>query len=211
MIKELINVIVELLSRKPIGPGDLEIPDPTADEMYAIRPDPFEPAVSLILKHEGGFSNHPKDPGGATNMGITQKTLDSFNRRFPGCGFPSSVRDLKVEQVKTIYRIDYWDVCRCDELPPGLALSVFDMCVNAGPGRATRILQQVLGVHADGKIGPITLAAAANTRAPEIYAYANKRMEFYKSLSTFETFGRGWTRRTEETLTEALKLYEANT
>lgn len=189
-MNKLIALLIQLLSRKPIGAGD-------DDDVVEV--DAFEVAVELILKHEGGYVNHPRDPGGETNYGISKRAYPELD-----------IRNLTREQAIAIYERDYWDKCRCDEMPSGLALSVFDMAVNAGNARAIRILQYILGVSVDGRIGPITLAASQDTIETDIYEYANKRLEFYQSLPTWNTFGRGWTRRAEETLAEALKLYEAD-
>lgn len=155
----------------------------------------FNAAVELILKHEGGYVNHPSDPGGETNWGISKRAYPNLD-----------IRNLTREQAIEIYRTDYWLKCKCDQLPCGIALSVFDFAVNAGVSRAIRTLQRILYVTVDGIIGPVTIGKANRTDSSAIYAYASERMAFYKSLKTFETFGRGWTRRTEETLQEALKL-----
>ena len=173
---------------------------PTAQEMFSIQLDTFDVAVELILKHEGGYVNDPRDNGGETNFGISKRAYPHLD-----------IRNLTREQAIAIYKRDYWDKCRCDEMPSGLALSVFDMAVNAGNNRAIRILQYVLGVAVDGIIGSKTLEAASKSNDTDIYEYANQRLEFYQSLKTWPTFGRGWTRRTEETLAEALKLYEDDT
>jgi lysozyme family protein len=116
----------------------------------------FEDALRSVLRWEGGFSNHPKDPGGATNYGITQRTLSQWRGR------PVSVvevRNLSFEDVVPIYKKLYWDECRCGEMPDGLDLLVFDSAVNQGPNRAKRLLQRSLGVAEDGIIGPATMAA----------------------------------------------------
>lgn len=158
--------------------------------------DRFVRCLDIVLRHEGGFSNDPQDPGGATMMGITRATLAAWR------GAPvteEEVRALTEEEAREIYRANYWNVLRCDQLPAGLDLTVFDFGVNAGPGAGARLLQRALGVRADGAIGPITLAAA---RAAEpgacIDRLARLREDHYRGLPTFPRFGRGWLRRTDE-------------
>lgn len=106
---------------------------------------------------EGGFNNHKADRGGATNHGITQKKYDEFRK---WCGStPRSVRYITTDEYTAIYRIDYWNAAKCGVLPPPLDLYVFDFAVNSGPGRAVRTLQSLLGVAADGDVGPVTIDA----------------------------------------------------
>lgn len=155
-----------------------------------------------ILAHEGGYVNHPKDPGGATNKGITQATYDAW--RLSRAEWQRSVKDITNDEVAAIYRREYWDRVKGDDLPNGLAYAVFDFAVNSGVSRASKFLQAALGVTQDGKIGPATIAAARD--APEV-ATINKlcdaRMAFLRSLSTFATFGKGWTRRVEDVRAKA--------
>ncbi|WP_198666050.1 glycosyl hydrolase 108 family protein [Tropicimonas sp. IMCC34043] len=164
----------------------------------------FGACVDIILGHEGGFNDDPQDPGGATNLGITLATLRSHR------GEPvtkDDVRNLTVEEAREIYRTRYWNALRCDELAHGVDLMVFDFGVNAGPGRAARLLQKVVGANQDGMIGPVTVAAAkAVDPAFIIKRYSELRLEYYKGLSTWPRFGRGWARRTAETLTRAQSM-----
>ena len=197
MLTKLIRIFIQALSNRVIDPlsDAINTEAPAAEDMYSTRPYAFDVAVELILVHEGGYVDHPSDPGGRTNYGISQRAYPDLN-----------IKELTRDDAIEIYRRDYWVRCQCDKMPGGIALSVFDFAVNAGVTRAIRTLQYVLGVAVDGVIGPKTLAAAQDAGAEEVYAYADQRMLFYKGLTTFSTFGRGWTRRTEETLTEALKL-----
>ncbi|WP_233203887.1 glycoside hydrolase family 108 protein [Novosphingobium sp. HII-3] len=166
--------------------------------------DPFARALSLILRHEGGFVNHPKDPGGMTNLGVTRKTLEGWRGR---AVTEAEMRALTPAAVAPIYRKNYWDAARCDDLHPALALCVFDFAVNAGPGRAVKLLQSIAHVPVDGAIGPQTIAAA-NKLDPADAArrYSEARRAYYRSLSTFPTFGKGWLRRVDETEAEAGRL-----
>jgi lysozyme family protein len=154
----------------------------------------FDRALALVLDLEGGFVDHPKDPGGATNLGITRATLAKARR---GPVTVADVRALTCAEARTIYRSLYWDAVRADDLPAGLDLAVFDYAVNSGPARAVRALQAVLGIAQDGKIGPRTIPAAAAASPTEaIRALTRERLRFLRALSTWPVFGRGWTSRT---------------
>jgi lysozyme family protein len=164
----------------------------------------FPHALAVVLKHEGGWSDHPQDPGGATMRGVTLKTFSEV------LGRPATKEELRQitdEQLRKIYRGRYWNAACADQLPAGLDLVVFDMAVNAGPRRAVRMLQALLGVTTDGAVGPRTLAAVGlHDPGTLIQEYSHERRSYYRSLSTFQTFGRGWLRRVEEVEAEALKL-----
>lgn len=155
----------------------------------------FDDAVAVILAHEGGYVDHPSDPGGETNFGISK-------RAYPDVDIKALTRD----GAAAIYRRDYWARCRCDEMPYGVALCVFDAAVNSGRSRAAKWLQSALGtVDVDGKIGPKTLAAvAAADERTLVEGMIDERLRFLRGLSTWQTFGRGWTRRVDETRAHAL-------
>lgn len=164
----------------------------------------WEKCLEAILHHEGGYVNHPKDPGGETNLGVTKRVYEEW-------GGTKDMKDLEVEDVEPIYKKNYWDRVKAESLPGGLDLCVFDFGVNAGTGRAAKYLQTMIGTVADGGIGPNTLKALANYVESEgveqtIKKYQAARQEYYESLSTFETFGRGWTRRVDETTNMAIKM-----
>ena len=164
----------------------------------------FSEALEVILHHEGGYVNHPKDPGGETNLGVTKRVYEDF-------GGTKDMKELTKEDVEPIYKKNYWDKVKGDDLPEGLELGIFDFGVNAGPCRAAKFLQRMIGTTVDGGIGPMTLAKVneyvkENTIEETIEKYQSMRQEYYESLSTFETFGRGWTRRVEETTKMALDL-----
>src|SRR5690606_33792979 len=116
----------------------------------------FKRALSLVLKHEGGWADHPSDPGGATMKGVT---IGTFRRYVKPNATKDDLRRITDEQVATVYRKHYWNAVRADDLPAGADYAVFDFAVNSGPSRAAKYLQAVLGVAQDGKIGPQTLAA----------------------------------------------------
>ena len=157
----------------------------------------FTRCLDEILKHEGGYMDHPRDPGGATNMGITHKTLARWRGVSPWWQLPKSeVEWLTREEAASIYRRGYWLPLQGDRLPAGLDLALFDYAVNSGPSRATKALQAILKVKVDGALGPLTLGAIATRRAPDlIIALCDSRMGFLGRLATFAVFGRGWTRR----------------
>ena len=166
--------------------------------------DRFDACLDLVLKAEGGFVNHPSDPGGATNLGITLRTLSEFREEEVTV---EDVRALTRAEAREIYRARYWTPMRCAELPAGVDLMVFDFGVNAGPGRSVKLLQRSVGVAADGSIRPITLAAARACRAPELIGrLAEGRLAYYRGLATFPPFGRGWTRRVDHTRQAALAM-----
>lgn len=170
--------------------------------------DPFDAALREVLKHEGGYVNHPSDPGGRTNRGVTQRTWEAWT------GKPASeadMRGLTVEDVRPLYRKRYWDEVRGSDLPAGLALCVFDFGVNAGPSRAVRFLQRLVGASQDGLMGPATLGAvnahiALHGAPAAVRAYQNDRRAYYRSLSTFAKFGKGWLRRVDEVEARALEM-----
>lgn len=164
----------------------------------------FDLFLSEVLKHEGGYVDHPKDPGGATNLGITIGTLSSW------LGRPATkdeVKALTVKDVAPIYRRNYWDRIRGDDLPSGVDTATGDFAVNSGVSRAAIYLQEVVGVAPDGKIGPMTLAAVrAMPAAAVVNKLCDNRLNFLRRLSTFPTFGRGWTTRVNGVRKTALAL-----
>ena len=169
--------------------------------------DNFSSSFELLLKHEGGYVNHPDDPGGRTNHGITQRVYEKFLGEDVT---EEEMKDMPLEDVFSIYKEDYWDRVRGDELPSGVDLCVFDWAVNSGVSQASKALQRVLGVLDDGIIGSKTVAAVCDQQDPSqvVEAISQKREDFYRSLGTFDTFGRGWLRRNDETLEKALQMLE---
>lgn len=157
----------------------------------------FENCLKITLPFEGGYVNHPKDPGGPTNKGITQRTLSAY------LGRPASVNDVKNisdQTVKAIYKNQYWDKVWADRLPKGVDLAVFDYAVNSGVSRAVKDLQRTIGCRADGVMGLLTIEKLEEwmtTHGDEelVVAYCTRRYNFLKALRTWKTFGTGWTRR----------------
>jgi len=149
----------------------------------------FDEAFHHLLGHEGGYSNHPDDPGGETMWGVTKVVAQAH-------GYFGLMKDLPVETVKTIYRQAYWDKVRADELPPAIRYAVFDAAVNSGPGQSIRWLQQAVGAEPDGSIGPKTLAAI-NELNPDgvLRRMLSKRLGAMTSMSGWSSFSKGWARR----------------
>ena len=164
----------------------------------------YEKCLEAILHHEGGYVNHPQDPGGETNLGVTKRVYEEW-------GGNKDMKDLLVEDVAPIYKKNYWDRVKGDSLPSGLDICIFDFGVNAGPGRAAKYIQTQIGTIADGGIGPNTLAKLNEylSKTPiekAIRDYQSVRQDYYEQLSTFATFGKGWTRRVQETTKMALEM-----
>lgn len=165
----------------------------------------FTAALAHVLVYEGGYSDHPLDPGGATNLGITLAVLRASRGRAVS---KADVRALTRKEAAAIYRERYWDAAACGALPSGLDIAVFDCAVNQGVGRARRFLQQAANVKVDGRIGPITLAAIAAAQPEKLLTeFMARRMQSYGLLQKlFPTFGLGWSRRLIATHAAALAL-----
>ena len=149
----------------------------------------FDKAIERVLKHEGGYVNHPKDPGGETNWGITRNTATA-------AGYKGSMRSMTREQAKAIYRARYWAPIKGDDLPFAIAYQLLDAAVNHGTNQAVKFLQRSVGAQADGLIGPATIAAVkAKPVGQVVNNFLAHRTEFFCNLPTFGTFGRGWIRR----------------
>lgn len=163
----------------------------------------FGAVMPLVLKHEGGYVNHPKDPGGHTNKGVT---LLTFQRYKPG----ATVADLKKisdDMVYRIYRDGYWNEVKGDQLPSGVDYAVFDFAVNSGPDRAAKYLQAAVGVKQDGIVGPDTLnAVAKHDPVKLVNAICDARLAFLKRLATWGTFGKGWSSRVAGVRKKAVAL-----
>lgn len=164
----------------------------------------FARALSLVLKWEGGYSNHPEDTGGPTNKGITLATFRRYVNR------KATVDDLKrltTEQAGKVYRKQYWDAVKGDDLPDGIDYATFDFAVNSGPARARKYLQAAAGVAQDGVIGPVTLAAVRGMD-PEtlIEGLCASRMAFLKRIKSWPTFGGGWTNRVNDVQRNAINM-----
>lgn len=170
--------------------------------------DNFDYCLGLILKHEGGFVNHPKDPGGMTNLGVTKKVWEEY------VGKPvdeATMRSLKQSDVGPLYKKSYWDKIHADELPSGVDYAMFDCAINSGTGRSAKFAQKICNVTPDGAIGPASLAAINRVVEEEgaryfIEEFNDARLRFLQALPTFETFGKGWSKRVSEVNIAAIDL-----
>jgi len=153
----------------------------------------WDKAFRLMLVSEGGYVYHPSDPGGMTNLGVTKATWENWVGRESN---EAEMRGLTPEKVEQMYKKKYWDAVRGDELTAGLDYLMFDFSVNAGAGRAIKTLQTAVGVTPDGGFGPITMAAVQAVDPVElIERFSQAKEDFYRSLTTFPTFGKGWLNR----------------
>lgn len=156
----------------------------------------FPAALALVLGAEGGFVDNPDDPGGATNLGVTQATYDKWRDLQ---GDPrQSVRLITRDEAGKIYKANYWDAANCDELPSGVDYCVFDFAVNSGPGRAVKFLAHVL-------YGDLSKAGQADP-ALLCFALCYSRLRFMESLTTWSSFGKGWAPRVLGVLYQSIRL-----
>lgn len=166
----------------------------------------FAECLRRVLVHEGGYVNHPKDPGGETNKGITQATYTAW---LSGRGKPfKSVKHITDAEVSTIYKVQYWDKVQGDDLPSGVDYAVFDFAVNSGVSRAAKFLQRELNIKADGVIGQHTLAAVKSARVPAalVRSICDSRLAWLKRLKGWATFGKGWSLRVAEVRSFGIEL-----
>ena len=165
----------------------------------------FDEILAVILKHEGGYVDHPDDPGGATNYGITHRTLGAYLGRDVT---KRDVREVSPETVKAIYQQEYWDKIQGDRLlNRGVALVLFDYAVNSGVSRAVLVLQRIVGVTPDGTFGSITLRNTNSTGPGLIIdAITEERRGFLRRLKTYKTFGKGWEKRVTDVYNRAVAL-----
>lgn len=165
----------------------------------------FELSLKKVIEHEGGYVNHPSDPGGMTNLGVTKRVWEEW------VGHPvdeKEMRSLTVEQVAPLYKRKYWDAIHGDQLPTGLDYCLFDTAINSGVGRASKFIQEMVGVAADGAIGNKTLLAIGQFKDVKmlIDEYCDKRLDFLQKLKTWPVFGKGWGRRVADVRESATRM-----
>jgi lysozyme family protein len=166
--------------------------------------DSYPEAIRRVLASEGGYVNHPADPGGPTNFGIT---LADYRRYVKPDAAAADVRAMTVDEARAIYRSKYWGAMRGDALPAGVDYCIFDYAVNSGTGRAPKVLQRVLGRAVTGRMDDATVVAATSRDARDlVQAICDERMRFLKGLGTWPVFGRGWTRRVAEVRAASLAM-----
>lgn len=162
-------------------------------------------SLSHVLESEGAWADHPSDPGGATMKGVTLNTYREYKRN-PYIT-KDQLRNISDAELSDLYKKGFWDRCRCDDLPSGIDYLVFDAAVNMGCGRSSKLLQESVGVTADGQIGPITLAATKTANKQQtIKKFSELKENFYRSLPTFSVFGKGWLNRVASTKTFAEQI-----
>lgn len=153
----------------------------------------FDEIFDRLIGHEGGYVNNVNDPGGETNWGISKRAYPDLD-----------ILRLTRQQAKEIYLRDYWKRAAMDRYPSAIAYQVFDIAVNSGIGTAVRLLQRAVGVADDGQIGPVTLSAIGSmSQTDVIVRLIAERLDFWRKLSTWPTFGKGWAGRAAETLRHA--------
>jgi lysozyme family protein len=165
----------------------------------------YDVCLPLLLAHEGGYTNHPSDPGGPTNFGIT---ISDYRKHAKPGAIAADVRAMTVDEAKRIYRARYWDAQRCDELPAGLDYAIFDYGVNSGIGRSAKVLRRLLGLpDHPGVVSDDVIAAARAADAMTLVAkICDERLRFLRALRTWPVFGRGWGRRVAEVKATALAM-----
>jgi lysozyme family protein len=167
----------------------------------------FEKSLAELLKHEGGFVNHPSDPGGATNLGVTQAVWEDWIDRTVS---EENMKALTPAKVAPLYKELYWDRVKGDKLPSGVDYCVFDAAVNSGVSRAAKWLQTTVAAVPDGAIGEQTLKLVLLTNPQMLIdKYSANRLAFLQRLETWPTFGKGWERRVREVQQTATNMCKA--
>ena len=153
----------------------------------------FDSCLKYLFEEEGGYTNHPRDPGGMTNLGVTHIDWAAWIGHEPS---EEEMKSLTKEMVAPLYKKKYWDVCHCDELPSGVDYAVFDLAVNSGTARAAKYLQEIVGAKTDGVIGPQTLEIVGHVTPTTIVTeICDKRRDFIRAIRTYDVFGKGWEAR----------------
>lgn len=153
----------------------------------------FDESFEELLGHEGGYSDHPNDPGGATRWGVTERVARA-------AGYVGSMKEFPVDKAKEIYKKSYWDAVQADLLPDELRYAVFDAAVNSGPVQAIKWLQACLNVEQVGVLGPKTKAALMQNTKPLKGKYLGIRLRFMTDLKNWSSFSKGWARRIADLL-----------
>lgn len=164
----------------------------------------FDTAFKLLIEHEKGYTDDPNDPGNWTGGKVGAGQLLGTKYGIAANTYPNlDIRNLTLDQAKAIYRRDWWDQLKLDQLPEAVRFDLFDAAVNSGISQAAKFLQRAAGVDDDGRIGPKTVAAA-NAMDPEQLdsRLSGYRLLFLANLSTWPNFGKGWVRRVANNLIE---------
>lgn len=168
----------------------------------------FSKILPYVFEEEGGYVNHPADPGGHTNMGITLATLSAWTGTKASA---ADIRNLSQTTAADIYKKSYWDKIAGDVLPAGIDYAVFDYAINSGPARAAKALQKIAGTTQDGIIGDGTLSAVMlRDPASVINNLCDARQAWLQTLTTYKTFSKGWSARIKRVRSRALQLLDNN-
>jgi len=166
----------------------------------------WDKCFDLVIVNEGGYVDNPADPGGATNWGCTKAVWEQYIGHEVS---KEDIRNLTKEDVKPLYKRNYWDAIHGDALPSGLDYCLFDCAINSGVGRAAKFIQEIVGVFADGAIGNNTVTAINQMNTVTmINEFSDKRQAFLETLKTFPVFGKGWTKRVTEVRIKSLEMAE---
>lgn len=164
----------------------------------------YDASLARVLKHEGGYTHHPSDPGGPTNFGIT---IHDYRRYIKSTATANDVRDMQLSDAAKIYRARYWDALRCDDLPAGLDYAVFDYGVNSGIGRATKVMARLVERPSAAAVDDaLVVIIRASNSTTLIARLCDERLAFLRSLKTWPIFGEGWGRRVAEVRRDALAM-----
>jgi len=164
----------------------------------------WDKCFDLVIVNEGGYVDNSSDPGGATNWGCTKAVWEQYVGHEVT---KDDIKNLTKEDVKPLYKKRYWDAIHGDSIPSGLDYCIFDASINSGVGRASKWIQEIVGVPADGAIGNNTVAAIVQINiVTAINEFSDKRQGFLESLKTFPVFGKGWTKRVQEVRTRSLEM-----
>lgn len=150
----------------------------------------FDEAFDRLISNEGGYVNNAVDPGGETQWGISKRSYPNLD-----------IKALTREGARKIYYDDFWQRAHMDEYDGAVAFQVFDIAVNSGIGTAVKLLQRAAGVADDGDIGPVTIAAVkAKSTTDMLMLLVAERLDFWRKLPTWLTFGKGWAGRAAQDL-----------
>lgn len=148
----------------------------------------FDQAFDLLIGHEGGYANDPRDPGGETMWGITARVARAT-------GYAGAMKDFPRDAAKAIARAQYWNPVKADQLPDSVRFDVFDAAYNSGVTQAAKWLQRAVGTKDDGVIGPATIVAAQAAGQMLAAHFNGQRLQFMTDLAGWSAFGKGWARR----------------
>lgn len=165
----------------------------------------YDESLNRLLVHEGGYTNHPSDPGGPTNFGIT---IYDYRKYVKPDATAADVRAMRLDEAKVIYRAKYWAAQRCDELPAGVDYAIFDYGVNSGIGRSGKVLRRCLKLPDNTSVVSDAVIAAARAVNPRqlISDICSERLRFLQQLKTWSVFGKGWGARVVEVRAAAIHM-----